>query len=163
AQVVRSADADAMTYETEYYSKAEAAESKRKDLGKFDKADHETKVRRWEEANAEASRLLREIEIVGAAINEIRDEHRREQLKVSRFSGDDPGVARRAQIARACVDAFEGAVGAFREKARERVSAEASEIFKELTTERDYSGLRINENYGLRILDSRGNELTGRS
>ncbi len=43
------------------------------------------------------------------------------------------------------------------------MSREADGIFQSLISEQDYTGLRITKNYGLRILDSRGNQLPGRS
>jgi DNA sulfur modification protein DndD len=44
-----------------------------------------------------------------------------------------------------------------------RVEKFASDAFKALTTQSKYSGLRINNNYGLAILDERGHEVTIRS
>jgi DNA sulfur modification protein DndD len=46
---------------------------------------------------------------------------------------------------------------------RSGVELEATDIFKELTTDKTYSGLQINEMYGLTILDARGTAVTVRS
>ena len=49
------------------------------------------------------------------------------------------------------------------EELRADVEREATLIFKELTTDPTYSGLRINELYGLTILDSEGRDVAVRS
>src|SRR5206468_3080787 len=46
---------------------------------------------------------------------------------------------------------------------RRRVETLASESFKEMTTQKAYRGLEINENYGLRIVDSTGRTVSIRS
>ena len=58
---------------------------------------------------------------------------------------------------------FSRSVDALRERLRTKVEAAASDVFLQLTTENTYTGLRINSNYGLTILDRRGEEATIRS
>ncbi|MDA1334340.1 MAG: hypothetical protein O2797_08990 [Bacteroidetes bacterium] len=55
------------------------------------------------------------------------------------------------------------AVGAYRDKLRERVQADATKHLKLLTTEPEYASLRINENYGLSIVHEDGQEIPVRS
>ena len=50
-----------------------------------------------------------------------------------------------------------------REDLKTRVEKLASDAFKALTTQNKYSGLKINNNYGLAILDEHGHEVTIRS
>ena len=50
-------------------------------------------------------------------------------------------------------DAVDGAIDGFREGMRMKVQIEASGIFKLLTSEADYQGLRIDGNYYLKIVD----------
>lgn len=50
-----------------------------------------------------------------------------------------------------------------RETLKARVERLASDAFKSMTTQGKYSGLKINNNYGLAILDERGNEVPVRS
>ena len=50
-----------------------------------------------------------------------------------------------------------------REDLKTRVEQFASRAFKSLSTQAKYSGLRINNNYGLAILDEQGHEVTIRS
>lgn len=58
---------------------------------------------------------------------------------------------------------FSRSIDRLREDLKRRVEVLATEAFKRLTTQTRYSGLQINANYGLMILDERGQEVTVRS
>ena len=58
---------------------------------------------------------------------------------------------------------FDEAVSVYREQLRERVEADATRHFKALTTEAEYSALRINDSYGLTIMHADGSEIPVRS
>jgi DNA sulfur modification protein DndD len=55
------------------------------------------------------------------------------------------------------------AVNEFRDRLRDRVEEQASEVFRALSEEKDYDRLRINDNYGLTILHTDGTEVLNRS
>jgi DNA sulfur modification protein DndD len=55
------------------------------------------------------------------------------------------------------------AVTEFRDRLRDRVEEQASEVFRALSAERDYDRLRINDSYGLTILHTDGSEVLNRS
>jgi DNA sulfur modification protein DndD len=50
-----------------------------------------------------------------------------------------------------------------RDKLRNEVGRNASDAFRELTTEPEFEGLQINENFGLDIVDNRGRVIAERS
>ena len=58
---------------------------------------------------------------------------------------------------------FDESVGVYRDHLRKTVEAEATRLFLRLTTETDYSQLRINENYGLTIIHKDGGAIPVRS
>jgi DNA sulfur modification protein DndD len=58
---------------------------------------------------------------------------------------------------------FARSIDRLREDLKRQVENCASAAFKQLTTQSHYSGLRINSNYGLTILDERGHEVVVRS
>lgn len=58
---------------------------------------------------------------------------------------------------------FAQGVDVLRNRLRTRVAELASEAFARLTTEKTYKGLRINENYGLSIVDREGRSVSIRS
>ena len=74
--------------------------------------------------------------------------------------------ARGTQMADMCEKlyaSFSLSIEGFREALRQTVETEASKAFKAMSTQTAYQGLRINENYGLRILDQYGHEVLLRS
>ena len=75
----------------------------------------------------------------------LADERRRRELYVDLHRLIDDGVA------------------AHREQLRKRVQADATKHFRALTTEPDYSGLRINDSYGLTIVHDDGSDIPVRS
>ena len=58
---------------------------------------------------------------------------------------------------------FAASVERLRDKLREQVQSLASQSFKEMTTQKSYRGLEINNNYGLSIIDSTGRPVSIRS
>ena len=58
---------------------------------------------------------------------------------------------------------FSQGIDQLRNKLREDVEEHATNAFKKLTSEKTYSGLQINQSYGLSILDQEGRILTERS
>lgn len=60
-------------------------------------------------------------------------------------------------------DVFTAAVDELADELRQRVQVEASEIFKQLTTDPSYDGLAINDRYGLTIVREDGTEARQRS
>lgn len=61
------------------------------------------------------------------------------------------------------ISIFNKAVSDFREKMRADIEASASEIFKQLSSEKDYGGLKINEKYYMHIVDTNGRIVERRS
>ena len=59
--------------------------------------------------------------------------------------------------------AFSESIERLRDDLRRHVQRRASEAFKQLTTQKSYSSLEINNNYGLTILDERNEKVTVRS
>lgn len=74
----------------------------------------------------------------------------------------DHTVELKDQVSQALVDLFGDSIDAYRVKLRRRVEERASEIFRHLTSEPEYVGLRITDGYGLEIIDTDG-EIVRRS
>jgi DNA sulfur modification protein DndD len=58
---------------------------------------------------------------------------------------------------------FGESIERLRDRLRQTVEERATEAFREMTTQKSYRGLRINNNYGLSIVDEHGDEVTVRS
>lgn len=70
---------------------------------------------------------------------------------------------RRRDLAGRLHELFKESVDVYRDQLRYRVEADASRYFQQLTTEQDYAGLRINDNYGLTIVHRDGTDIPIRS
>jgi DNA sulfur modification protein DndD len=68
-----------------------------------------------------------------------------------------------ANIYKGIEAAFKFSIDSLRDRLKSEVERKASEAFMELTTQKDYSGLKINSNYGLTILDDQGEPVPLRS
>jgi DNA sulfur modification protein DndD len=71
--------------------------------------------------------------------------------------------SREVEIYTGLEQVFAKSVDLLRDRVREKVAYEATEVFKELTTEKTYRGLRINNNYGLTITDRNDEDVSVRS
>lgn len=60
-------------------------------------------------------------------------------------------------------DVFDASIEHLRDQLRSTVEEKSSAAFRAMTTQSAYQGLKINENYGLSILDSAGREVSLRS
>lgn len=74
--------------------------------------------------------------------------------------------ARGARLTDLCSNlhaAFSLSIERLREALRQTVQERASEAFRKMSTQKAYQGLKVNENYGLTILDQNGQEVSLRS
>lgn len=86
------------------------------------------------------------------------------QKRLEKLAGGQMETERRRRDLAAQVHGlFEEGVDAYREQLREVVEATATTFFLKMTTEKDYAGLRINEDYGLTILHKDGSVIPVRS
>ena len=81
----------------------------------------------------------------------------------SQGGADVEGPRQRRQLCDDLHRLFDQAVAEYRDRLRQSVEADATKLFLELTTEKEYAGLRINEGYGLTILHRDGSEIPVRS
>ncbi|MDE0699225.1 MAG: AAA family ATPase [Acidimicrobiaceae bacterium] len=86
------------------------------------------------------------------------------RTRLERMGGADvEGARQRRGLCNELHSLFDDAVDEYCDRLRKRVEADAIELFLQLTTEPEYSGLRINESYGLTILHRDGSEIPVRS
>ena len=86
------------------------------------------------------------------------------QKQLDKLAGGQMEMERRRRDLTSQVhDLFREGVDEYRDELRHRVETEASRYFQMLTTEPDYSGLRINDSYGLTITHKDGSDIPIRS
>ena len=147
-----------------------------------DKASADSQVRAIRERISDEARgdMQQKVETYHSLVETVRDIQTRlrnaseslqeaeadlagKRRKVSQAPEADPALKLQVAGLRELADIFEEAVAQFRSRTRERVESDASAIFKELTTEPEYPGLAITEQYGLRLRDRSGKLIPGRS
>ncbi len=110
---------------------------------------------------------LDEIERNMRAITTEREEKRgllgRVRSQISKLPEANPKIATEAEVYDGLRDLFDWAIEEFREDLKVQVQDEASRIFRSLTTEPGYSGLSINDSYGLNIVDDTNRVILDRS
>jgi DNA sulfur modification protein DndD len=98
-----------------------------------------------------------EIEEVNASIKKL-------QKQLDQASGHEfEKERRRRDLFDDLYELFDDAVDEYRDTLRDQVEDDATRIFLDLTTEPEYSGLKINDNYGLTIQHEEGSEIPVRS
>jgi DNA sulfur modification protein DndD len=85
------------------------------------------------------------------------------ERQISRLPGSDPRLVLRRVLLEALGRTFEGGIGSFRDRLRGQVEHHAADIFRSLTTEEAFVDLRINDQYGLGIIDDQGRDIIDRS
>jgi DNA sulfur modification protein DndD len=115
--------------------------------------------------------VVREIVILEDGIKNTHEELAKKagfrdkiQRNLDKLGGGQMDLVRaRRDLAGRLYDLFDAAVDEYRGQLRTRVEADASKFFLSMTTEPDYSGLRINESYGLTIVHKDGELIPVRS
>lgn len=121
------------------------------------KADFETSIRHIDA-------LEKGIAQTRSLLDQNKSDAESIQKRLDKLAGGNVGSERRRRELLSDLHALFGdAVGAYREQLRKRVEADATRHFIALTTESEYAGLRINENYGLTIIHRDGSAIPVRS
>ena len=72
-------------------------------------------------------------------------------------------VSRKYEFCEHVYQIFEKSKSLYRERLKQNVEKDATELFVKLTGDQDYVGLQINDNYGLEIIHRSGRKVPGRS
>lgn len=128
----------------------------------------ETAVRRlfseYEKTIADMSLLQDGIKKQEEALKIISDTIAKVEAEMAKFADADLDTERaRKELCDRLRALFAGAVDLYRERLRTKVQKDATDLFLKLTSEPEYKGLSINENYGLTIIHEDGSEIPVRS
>ncbi|WOF23663.1 AAA family ATPase [Microbacterium betulae] len=164
--------ADIRSVEDSYLKVQQQIEDYREDLD-----DYDDKLKGQDDDLNELVQRTKNVEI---QLNRARDEYRKqrdlheqakqniakldEKIRLLGGAGQaDQGVYVRQQLAEDLSRLFEQAVVTYRDQLKENVQQKATELFVAMRSEQDFVKLTINESYGLRILDKRGEPVKHRS
>ncbi len=121
------------------------------------KADFESTIRQIDV-------LEKGVKATRTKINENKADAESIQKRLDKLgSGNIGAERRRRELLSDLHHLFDEGVGAYRERLRKRVEADATRHLKALTTEPEYAGLRINDSYGLTIVHQDGSDIPVRS
>jgi DNA sulfur modification protein DndD len=105
--------------------------------------------------------LDNEKRFVDSLADEIRNLE--DKLKVLASDKDLIEIERKRALCEKVMKVFESGVELYRERLKEKVEKDACDIFLRISNQKEYSALRINENYGLSIIHNSGRVVEIRS
>lgn len=122
--------------------------------------------------NVKRSSIEKEIGVIGLVIKQEQAKISESESEINRLQTAYSRVQRKGDVSETSIEhavsshlssVFERAVQGFRESTKIEVEKTASEIFSNLVSDNAFSRLRINENYGLRLVDDQGQTFGHRS
>ncbi len=109
-------------------------------------------------------KLENDIKKTKISLNKLSDEQAHISALISKTSGSQGKSSTiRVNLYQGLESLFKTGIDELRDALRSQVADYSSNAFSELTTEKTYTGLEINKNYGLSIIDQTGNVLKERS
>lgn len=134
------------------------------DLADFDSVEIARKRGQHDTMKEEEGRLGNEIESVEDKRRSLVNELAMSQAKIEGQTRERAQKSTiKVSICGNLEKVFSQSIDDLREGLRERVGRRANEAFKRMTTQSGYQGLKINENYGLQIIDASGDPVVTRS
>ena len=109
--------------------------------------------------------LRRGIEDENKKLNELKANKERVSSTIDKMAGgtDYRLASKKYELCDHVFRIFEESKIRYREKLKQNVEKDATALFVNLTGDKDYVGLRINDNYGLEIIHRSGRTVPGRS
>jgi len=134
------------------------------EIRKFDTDEMMRTRKRRDFLYGEGSKLTSDIRIVESNIAEADKELKILSQRISENkSRSYTRSSIMAMLAESLNECFSKSIEELRMSLREKVQDCATQAFKQLTSQQSYQGLKINENYGLQILDHNGADVPVRS
>jgi len=146
-------------------AKKQTLQSELKDLGNLLANQNEYEI---QENRKRYDSLSKNMVLVDESLKKQQEEVEKQTLELGRLSkliaaSGGSGLARLNEeitVYQSMRDIFQGCLDQLRDQLKEVVEKDASEIFLKITTNPGfYGGLNINERYGLRIVDTEGQEI----
>jgi len=141
------------------------------EIGEIENSLESSKEERVTQLNTEYENIIgkisereRTIEDTESELIKTKENIQKLQSQLDQISGNQLEEERnRRELYDKLVELFDRGVDEYRDRLRQRVEQDASDIFIQLTTEPEYKHLQINENYGLTIIHEDGSEIRVRS
>jgi DNA sulfur modification protein DndD len=161
----RELDERVSEFDVRAASKRQVLEGIKESVQNAPAADIRAAAERRDKAQKELGQIEHLIEGKEEEIAKKRQTHHDIVQRISEGGGSEEmaGLKASERLASELEQLCEATRSTYRDKLRDRVEADASEIYARLTTDPSHSGLRINDSYGLEILGEDGEVVPGRS
>ncbi len=141
------------------------------DIGEIEESLASSKEERVTQLNREYEEIIGKLSVKSETIDETESKLEETEKNIQKLensldqiSGNELEQERtRRKLYKDLLELFDRGVDEYRDRLRQRVEQDASDIFIQLTTEPEYDKLRINDNYGLTIMHEDGAEIGVRS
>lgn len=163
-QLLARLDATAMALSLEETKLASEIDRLKVELEGFD-SDETNRVRRAaENANAAIRAYESKLTTVDDELEKINTKQQALRLVINQNeSAKNQRSGKIVDLISNAEHVFSAAVGMMRDDLRMDIQDKATSAFKQLTTDTSYKGLKINQNYGLTIVDEKDREVSLRS
>ena len=161
---LRQAEKDLQGYHVRLTQIENDIERLRDEIAGYDTADIARKRVLQREKIKEEGRLQGDIRDQNVACNKLVDELALSQKAIeglTKYRTQRSTI--KVSLCSGLKRVFSQSIEQLRDKLRERVEELANDAFKQMTTQKSYRGLEINDNYGLQIVDASGRHVAVRS
>ncbi|KHM52068.1 hypothetical protein NZ47_07010 [Anaerovibrio lipolyticus] len=144
-------------------------EELRENIERYGEDAEESDVLSISKAYSDVEQTLREvrrgIENETTKLNALKANKEKVAATIDKMAGGDDyrAASRRYELCEHVYKIFEKSKALYRERLKQNVEKDATELFVKLTGDKDYVGLKINDNYGLEIIHRSGRKVPGRS
>lgn len=109
--------------------------------------------------------IRRGIEAENNKVNELKANKDKIAATIDKLAGgtDYRVASRKYELCEHVYKIFDKSKLKYRERLKQNVEKDATDLFVKLTGDKDYVGLKINDNYGLEIIHKSGRKVPGRS
>lgn len=130
----------------------------------IDESEVRLQYSRLREITNEAAILQSGIKKLKEAIDLTNENLKKAKELLAKYGGKDFQKERdRENLAARLEDLFQTGIDVYRDRLKEKVEKDATELFLKLTTQKEYKALKINDNYGLTIVHQDGKPIAIRS
>lgn len=134
------------------------------EMADYDEIEYKGQRKQYEQTIGEIHILQRGVEAQFAEIQNTETQLKDARKRLDKVSGTGLAAERRKREMFAnLATLFRESVAVYRNRLRERVERDATDLFLALTSEPDDAGLRINDQYGLTIVHKDGSDVVVRS
>lgn len=144
-------------------------EELRENISRYGEDTEEASVLNISKEHSEVEQNLRDIrqgiEDENRRLNELKTNKERVSATIDKIAGgtDYRVASKKFELCDHVYKIFNKSKSLYRERLKQNVEKDATDLFVKLTGDQDYVGLQINDNYGLEIIHRSGRKVPGRS